>query len=164
MSNFGSKSEANFYHSHCNLEPIHNLFLKNPKTRTDLLFSASNGDTFRAQADFYHRPTKTLIEYKTEYLNSLPTPIDCLVADSEYRGRNKYLRIRDCSWSNSLVKHLIVQKTLKQHRINYLMVFDCECNISKRRLNSYTKAGLQWCLEQDFIYYCENTFLESDWD
>jgi hypothetical protein len=106
-------------------------------------FADSNGATFYAMADFYHPELGLYVEVKNSETNTMKTK-----AQAERGMTNSYNTRPEIthSWSNSTVKHAIVQEELTPD--NYIVLFMGKVTdkVKKRIINN----GLHAVSEKGF--------------
>ncbi|MBE1275086.1 hypothetical protein [Enterovibrio baiacu] len=163
MANYGSKAEGKFAAETCGFLPIHGKHFRHPKTRQFLRFLDRNGHEFRAQGDFWHKPTKTIVEYKCDELNFIPSLVDSDAALSDFRG-GKYRRIKECCWSNSAIKHKIIQDDLSALGIKYIVVFDESYTPEAEYAKRLDRLQLHWTEQRNIEFFIGGVSGGSGWD
>lgn len=156
---YGSIAEQNFHQEHPSIAHIHNKLLK--ENQRIIRFNDPNDEKFTAMADFYHYPSKTIIEFKDATLNQHRSRYDCYLAQN---GLKRGFQYNFNDWSNSLEKHLIVQSYMEALGFNYLLIFSFNSYISTRHTRLLTRKGINWIHQRNFEFYCDHVMPDEDWN
>ncbi|MEZ8065178.1 hypothetical protein [Vibrio sp. FF145] len=160
---YGSDSERLFHLDMFSLAFIHNKLLRTPQTKEVIVFRDRNYESFGTMGDFWHRESRTIIEFKITAMNFQQSQMDSYLAEQNSRIKNKFLKIKLCSWSNSAIKYLLVQQELARYGINFLVILGFEAKLSKQQENKLTELGLQWICQKGAEFFINGCTGLSCW-